>query len=48
MPASLTVFFGLLGRAWKFAASRRMQIIALLVVMALLVPQPANAADSVS
>ena len=43
MPASLTVFFGLLGRGWKVVASRRMQIIALLVVVALLVPQPANA-----
>ena len=43
MPASLTVFFGLLGRGWKLVASHRMQIIALLVVMALLVPQPANA-----
>ena len=43
MPASLTVLLGLLGRAWKVVASRRMQIIALLVVMALLVPQPANA-----
>lgn len=43
MPASLTVLLGLLGRAWNVVASRRMQIIALLVVMALLVPQPANA-----
>jgi hypothetical protein len=37
------VFFGLLGRGWKAVSSRRMQIIALLVVVALLVPQPANA-----
>lgn len=43
MPASLTVFFGLLGRGWKAVSSRRMQIIALLVVVALLVPHPANA-----
>ena len=43
MPASLTVFFGLLGRGWKLVASRRMQIIALLVILAMLVPQPANA-----
>src|SRR5438309_9263691 len=43
MPASLTVFFGLLGRGWKAVSSRRMQIIALLVVVALLMPQPANA-----
>jgi len=43
MPASLNVFFGLLGRAWKVVSSRRMQIIALLVILAMLVPQPANA-----
>src|SRR5437660_9972577 len=43
MPASLTVFFDLLGRAWKLVSSRRMQIIALIVVVALLVPQPVNA-----
>ena len=43
MPASLTVFFGLLGRGWKTVSSRRMQIIALIVVVALLVPQPVNA-----
>ncbi len=43
MPASLALFFGLCGRSWKLVASRRMQIIALLVILALLVPQPANA-----
>ena len=43
MPASLALFFGLFGRSWKLVASRRMQIIALLVILALLVPQPANA-----
>ncbi len=43
MPASLTVFFGLFGRGWKAVSNRRMQIIALIVVVALLVPQPANA-----
>jgi hypothetical protein len=43
MPACLTVFFGLLGRGWKAVSSRRMQIIALLMVVALLVPHPANA-----
>jgi hypothetical protein len=43
MPASFTVFYGLLGRGWKTVSSRRMQIIALIVVVALLVPQPVNA-----
>jgi hypothetical protein len=42
MPASLALFFGLFGRSWKLVASRRMQIIALLVILALLGPQPAN------
>ena len=43
MPASLALFFSLFGRSWKLVASRRMQIIALLVILTLLVPQPANA-----
>ncbi len=43
MPASLALFFGLFGRSWKLVASRRIQIIALLVILTLLVPQPANA-----
>ena len=34
MPASLALFFGLFGRSWKLVASRRMQIIALLVILA--------------
>jgi len=43
MPVSLALFFGLFGRSWKLVASRRVQIIALLVILTLLVPQPANA-----
>jgi hypothetical protein len=43
MPEHLTFFFGLFGQGWKMVTSRRMQIVALLVVVALLVPQPANA-----
>src|SRR5437763_13938154 len=43
MPASLALFFGLFGRSWKLVTSRRKKIIALLVILALLVPQPANA-----
>ncbi len=42
MP-SLNSFFSPIGRGWKLATSHRMQIIALLVVVALLVPQPVNA-----
>src|SRR5712692_3958280 len=43
MPANLAFFFGLFGQGWKMVSNRRMQIIALIVVVALLVPQPANA-----
>ncbi len=43
MPASVNVFFDLFGRGWKVMVNRRMQIIALLVILAMLVPQPANA-----
>ena len=43
MPASLAVFFGLLGRGWKVVTSRRMQIIALARSHGPLMPQPANA-----
>lgn len=42
MP-SLNSFFSTIGRGWKLVTSHRMQIIALLVVVALLVPQPVNA-----
>jgi hypothetical protein len=42
MP-SLNSFFSPIGRGWKLVTSHRMQIIALLVVVALLVPQPVNA-----
>ena len=42
MP-SLNSFFSSIGRGWKLVTSHRMQIIALLVVVALLVPQPVNA-----
>ena len=42
MPGCLSLF-GLLNRAWRPVASRRMQIIAWLVIVALLIPQPANA-----
>ena len=43
MPAKLALFCGLIGRGWKLVASHRMRIIALLVVMAMVMPQPANA-----
>ena len=43
MPTHFVTFCGLIGRGWKLVASRRMQIIALLVVMALLIPPPAHA-----
>ena len=43
MPTSLATFFSLIGHGWKLVASRRMQIIALLVVIALLIPTPAHA-----
>ena len=42
MP-SLNSFFSPIGRGWKLVTGHRMQIIALLVVVALLVPQPVNA-----
>ena len=43
MPASLALFFVLFGRGCKLVANRRVQIIALIVVFALLIPPPANA-----
>ena len=43
MPTHLATFLSLIGRGWKLIASRRMQVIALLVVMALLIPTPAHA-----
>ena len=43
MPTSLATFVSLIGHGWKLIASRRMQIIALLVVIALLIPTPAHA-----
>ena len=43
MPTSLATFFSLIRHGWKLIASRRMQIIALLVVMALLIPTPVHA-----
>ena len=43
MPTSLATFLSLIGHGWKLIASRRMQIIALLVVMALLIPTPVHA-----
>ena len=43
MPTNLVTLCGLIGRGWKLVASRRMQIIALLVVMALLIPTPVHA-----
>ena len=43
MPTQLATFIDRIGRGWKLAASRRMQIIAVLVVIALLAPQPAHA-----
>lgn len=43
MPANLALFFGLFGRGWKLVASRRMTIIALVVIMAMVVPQSAHA-----
>jgi hypothetical protein len=42
MPNIATIW-ATLGRAWKVVASRRMQIIAVLVVIALLVPPPVHA-----
>ena len=43
MSAYLVAFRGLIERGWKLVSSRRMQIVALLVVMALLMPSPAHA-----
>ena len=43
MPANLAFFCGLIGRVWKLVASHRMRIVALLLVMAMVMPQPANA-----
>lgn len=43
MPANLAFLCGLIGRVWKLVASHRMHIVALLLVMAMVMPQPANA-----
>ena len=43
MPANLAFICGLIGRVWKFVASHRMRIVALLIIMAMVAPQPANA-----
>ncbi len=43
MSAYLAAFCSLIRRGWKLVTSRRMQIVALLVVMALLMPVPAHA-----
>ena len=43
MPANLAVFLGLFARGWKLVASHRMRILALLVILAMVTPQPANA-----
>ncbi len=43
MSIELATFIDWIGRGWKLVGSRRMQIIAVLVVMALLIPAPADA-----
>lgn len=42
MPGHLAAMLGWIGPCWRVVASRRMQIVALLLIVALLVPQPVN------